>query len=430
MLALQAAHASGPDRIAAPDSSFSGPRTLAVLDPVDLTTNLPDPLAGKLLRRNLAANPAWRVLSGDSIAKQLRDLGMDPELPCSEFQCAFDAGNALQSEFVLFGTSTDLPEVNAYTLGLAHIPTSQMVWSRVGQAPNRFGEGGRTARRGNILEGPLRFAVSDLDPASLDMRKRPSQGLLGVIDGGQSTPHSRVAMYRALAHAYATRTYDMLGPSELEALVAALDLDRNKGQNPNAQETVAAGTGPSSPHGKGGSAQEPPGSRDMLALGKQMGVRYLLRSETRTEGREYSMDLSLYDVNAGRKIREWPSRGTTDYESLLNLEDRFMTALGEGEHGAGADGFAPRPAGTRHPVRTFFKASSVSMAVLGAGALGYMAWRSHAQADQAYSDFKTADNHTEVDRARSRVIRKDSDTRKFGILSGLTFAFGVAVWTF
>jgi hypothetical protein len=104
--------------------------------------------------------------------------------------------------------------------------------------------------------------------------------------------------------------------------------------------------------------------------------------------------------------------------------------LGEGEHGAGADGFAPRPAGTRHPVRTFFKASSVSMAVLGAGALGYMAWRSHAQADQAYSDFKTADNHTEVDRARSRVIRKDSDTRKFGILSGLTFAFGVAVWTF
>ena len=90
---------------------------------------------------------------------------------------------------MLFGTSTDLPEVNAYTFGLAHIPTSQMVWSRVGQAPNRFGEGGRTVRRGTILEGPLKFAVSDLDPAALDLRKRPSQGLLGVMDGGQSTPN-------------------------------------------------------------------------------------------------------------------------------------------------------------------------------------------------------------------------------------------------
>jgi hypothetical protein len=431
MLSMNEVHAAKPERAAAPESTYTGPRTLAVLDPVDLTTNLPDPLAGKLLRRSLAANPAWRVLSGDSIAKQLRDLRMDPDLPCSEFQCAFDAGNALQSEFVLFGTSTDLPEVNAYTLGLAHIPSSQMVWSRVGQVPNRVGEGGHTARRGNILEGPLRFAVSDLDPGSLDLRKRPSRGLLGVMDGGQSTPHSRVAMYRALAHAYSSRAFDMLGPSELDALVAALDLDRNKGQTGrNAQETLAAGTGPSAPHGKGGSAAADPGNEDMLALGKQIGVRYLLRSEMSTEGREYAMDLSLYDVAAGKKIRDWPSRGTTDYESLLNLEDRFMTALGEGERSPGADGFAPRPPGNRHLARTFFKGSTISLATLGAGVLGYMAWKSHTQADQAYADFKTASDHNSVNQARSRVIEKDTDTRKFGILAGLSLAFGVAVWTF
>jgi hypothetical protein len=431
MLSLTGVHAAKPEGAASPESTSTGPRTLAVLDPVDLTTNLPDPLAGKLLRRSLSANPAWRVLSGDSIAKQMRDLRMDPDLPCSEFQCAFDAGNALQSEFVLFGTSTDLPEVNAYTLGLAHIPTSQMVWSRVGQVPNRVGESGHTARRGNILEGPLRFAVSDLDPASLDLRKRPSRGLLGVMDGGQSTPHSRVAMYRALAHAYSSRAYDMLGPSELEALVAALDLDRTKGLAArNAQETLAAGTGPSSPHGKGGSAGADPENGDMLALGKQMGVRYLLRSEMRTEGRDYAMDLSLYDVAAGRKIRDWPSRGTSDYESLLNLEDRFMTALGEGERGPGADGFAPRPTANRHLARTFFKGSTISLAALGAGVLGYMAWQSHTQADQAYADFKSTTDPGKVSQARSRVIDKDTDTRKFGILSGLSLALGVAVWTF
>jgi hypothetical protein len=427
--AVHVAHAAKPERARAPDSAMNGPRTLAVLDPVDLTTNLPDPLAGKLLRRSLAANPAWHVLPGDSIAKQLRDLRMDPDLPCSEFQCAFDAGNALQSEFVLFGTSTDLPEVNAYTLGLAHIPTSQMVWSRVGQVPNRVGEAGHTARRGNILEGPLRFAVSDLDPAALDLRKRPSRGLLGVMDGGQSTPHSRVAMYRALAHAYSSRAYDMLGPSELDALVAALDLDRNKGQVRSPQETLAAGTGPSTPHGKGGSALADADTGDMLALGKQIGVRYLLRSEMSTEGREYAMDLSLYDVSAGRKIRDWPSRGTTDYESLLNLEDRFMTALGEGEPGPGA-GFPSAPPSNRHLARNFFKGSTISLAAMGAGVLGYMAWKSHAQADQAYADFKAANDHGQVDRARSRVIQKDTDTRKFGILAGLSLAFGVAVWTF
>lgn len=421
MLCIPAANAA---QAPAPESSLTAPRTIAVLDPVDLSTNEPDPVAGRLLRRGLAENPAWRVLPGDSIAKQLRDLGMDPDLPCSEFQCAFDAGNALQSEFVLFGTSTDLPEMNAYTLGLAHIPSSQMVWSRVGQAPNRPGESRRTARRGSVLEGPLKFAVSDLDPGTLDLRKRPSRGLLGVMDGGQSTPHSRVALYRALAHAYSSRTYDMLGPAELDALVAALDLDPSTGRPRG--EDLAAGTGPASPHGVGGSAFGPSGGGDMLALGKQMGVRYLLRSEVRTEGREYAMDLSLYDVAAGKKVRSWPSRGTTDYASLLNLEDRFMTALGEGN---GGDTFG-RPAPSGHPWRTFFKGSSIGLAAIGAGALGYMAWRAHTQADQAYDDFKAARTSGEASQARSRVIHKDTETRRFGLLGGLSLALGVVVWSF
>ena len=149
MICIPAVHAKSASP--APESSLSTPRTIAVLDPVDLTTDQPDPVAGKLLRRSLAENPGWRVLPGDSIAKQLRDLGMDPDHPCSEFQCAFDAGNALQSEFVLFGTSTDLPEMNAYTLGLAHIPSSQVVWSRVGQALKRPGNSAH-AHHGAILK--------------------------------------------------------------------------------------------------------------------------------------------------------------------------------------------------------------------------------------------------------------------------------------
>lgn len=423
MICVPAVHAKPASP--APESSLTGPRAIAVLDPVDLTTGQPDPVAGKLLRRGLAENPAWRVLPGDSIAKQMRDLGMDPDHPCSEFQCAFDAGNALQSEFVLFGTSTDLPEVNAYTLGLAHIPSSQVVWSRVGQALKRPGNSPH-AHHGSILEGPLKFAVSDLEPAALDLHKHPSLGLLGVMDGGQSTPQSRVALHRALAHAYATRSYDMLGPAELDALVAALDLDSAKSQagGPDAYATVSGGTGPASAHGLGGSGLAASGSSDMLALGKQMGVRYLLRSDVRNEGGGYAMDLSLYDVSAGRKIRAWPSRETTDYVSLLNLEDRFMTALGE-------DGPVARPLPTaHHPWRSFFKGSGISMAVIGAGALGYLAWQSHIQADQAYNEFKTAKVRSNADQARARVIEKDTETRKYGLLGGLSLAFGVLIWSF
>lgn len=400
--------------------AFKGPRTLAVLDPVDLSTNLPDAAAGRMLRRSLAENPAWRVLTGDSIARQLRDLGMDPDLPCAEFQCAFDAGNALQSEFVLFGTATDLPEVNAYTLGVAHIPSSQVVWSRVGQAPKRSSAAGR--RRGNILEGPLRFAVTDLDPFSLDLRKRPSRGLLGVLDGGQSTPHSRVAMHRALAHAYASRSFDMLGPAELDALLAALDLDPSTGRSRGVRSAEAGdGTGIRPEAGIGGSGPGPGG--DMLSLGSAMGVRYLLRSQVRTEGREYEMNLTLYDVAGRKPLREWPSKGTSDYASLLGLEDRFMTALGD-------EGPTPRAAPRRSPWRAFGKGATVGLATIGGAALGYMAWQAKLDADSEYDRFKAARTADEAKAARARVMASDTEARKFGILGGLTLAVGVAVWSF
>ena len=415
---------AAPGGSAAIDPGFKGPRTLTVLDPVDLTTNLPDPAAGLMLRRALAGNPAWRVLPGDSAARQLRDLGIDPDLPCAEFQCAFDAGNALQSEFVLFGTATDLPEVHAYTLGVAHVPTSQMVWSRVGQAPKRSTAEAR--RRGNILEGPLRFAVSDLEPYSLDLRKRPSRGLLGVLDGGQSTPHSRVAMHRALAHAYASRAYDMLGPAELEALLAALDLDPATGRARGVR-TADAGTGPGGEAGLGGSGMARPGETsggdDMLALGSAMGVRYLLRSQVRTEGREYGMNLTLYDVAGRKPIREWPSKGTSDYASLLGLEDRFMTALGD-------EGPAPRAPAARHPWRSFGKGATVGLAAVGGAAMGWLAWQAKTDADQEYARFKSARTSGEAAEARSRVLAKDTDARRYGIMGGVTLALGAAVWTF
>jgi hypothetical protein len=447
----------------APPAGFStdGPRSLTVMDPVDLTTGLPDPESGAMLRRTLSANAHWNVLPGDTTLKRMREYGLDPDMPCMEFQCAFDAGNALQTEFVLFGTTTSLPEMHAYTLDLVHVPTSQVAWSRAGEAPKRGGER-KQNRKGYILEGSLQFAVSDLEPASLNLRKNPSLGLLGVMDAGQSTPHSRVALHRALTHAYASRAYDLLGPAEMDELLAALDLrggpadprggpadPRGGPADPRGGPadlrggpqggTNAAGAAPNGPYGAvaqaagtggpGGAGGNPgfggSGSpEDMLSIGRKMGVRYLLWTKVETLGREYKLDMSLYDVAGQKLLRHWPARETADFGSLLSLEDRFLTVLGDN---------APlSAAGTKSPskLRLFGKVTSISLAAAAGGALGYMAYQSKTDADLEYQRFRGARSEQEASQARLRVLEQDTQTRRYGLLGGLSLALGVAVWAF
>ncbi len=402
--------------------SASGPRSLSILNPVDLTTGLPDPDAGELLRATLAKNPQWKVLPGDDADRTLREYGLDPHLPCTEFQCAYDAGNALQNEFILFGTTTSLPEMHAYTLDLVHVPSSQVVWSRVGQAPKR--SGGHN-RKGYILEGTLQFAVSDLDPGALDLQKRPTLGLLGVMDAGQSTPHSRVALHRALTHAYASRAYDLLGPAELDELLAALDIPKR------ASGSLADGTGPkdgtgnASGSGIGGSRSAPDGSADMLAIGTKMGVRYLLWSRVKNQGREYKTELTLYDV-AGRKlVRHWPSKKSSDFASLLSMEDRFLTALGDQAPSSQVPG-PPR----RSKVKLFGKIASISLATAASAAMGYMAYQYKQDADKEYRRFQVARSEQEASLARQSVLKHDTQAKQYGALGGLSLALGVAVWVF
>ncbi|HKP95308.1 MAG TPA: hypothetical protein VJ385_06080 [Fibrobacteria bacterium] len=408
---------------AAPVFSAQGPRTLTLLDPVNLASGLPDREAGGMLRRALAQNPGWRMAAGDSSARMLREYGLDPDVPCAEFQCAFDAGNALQTEFVLFGTATALPELHAFTLDLVHVPTSQVVWSRVGEIPKRPGSDRKQKRAGYVLEGSLQFAVADLDPASLELRKRPSLGLLGIMDAGQSTPHSRVAVNRALTHAYASRAYDLLGPGELEELMAALDIRGG---------TAAAApgdppTGPGGGEGMGGSGN--PGGRaggeDMLSLGTKMGVRYLLWTKVRPDGPEFRMDMTLYDVAGRKALRHWPARETADFGSLLDLEDRFMTVLGNGAPTAD-----PRPAAPHSGLKTAGKIASITVTAAAAAALGFLAYRSKRNADAEYERFQDAQSQREAQEARTSVIRQDKQARHYGVLGGLSLALGVAVWAF
>ncbi|MDB5047450.1 MAG: hypothetical protein JWO30_521 [Fibrobacteres bacterium] len=409
-----------------PVFSAQGPRSLTILDPVNLASGLPDPESGGMLRRALSQNPHWRVTSGDSTGRMLRELGLDPDLPCTEFQCAFDAGNALQTEFVLFGTTTELPDLHAFTLDLVHVPTSQVIWSRVGELPKRYGSAGKENRKGYVLEGSLQFAVADLDPASLDLKKRPTLGLLGVMDAGQSTPYSRVALHRALSHAYASRAYDLLGPAELDELMAALDI---RGGTGTPAASADAATGPAGEAGAGGTGNlegtQVRGREDMLSLGTKMGVRYLLWTKIVPDGPEFKMDVALYDVAGRKTLRHWPSRETGDFEALLGVEDRFLTVLGNGAPMAD-----PRPAAPRSAFKTFGKVTTVTLAAVAAGALGYLAYEYKQNADSEYRRFRGAQSQSEAAAARENVMRRDTQARHYGLLGGFSLALGVAVWAF
>lgn len=432
--AAPSASAGALDGEQAPATTLAktGPRTLTILDPVNLTTSLPDPEAGAILRAHMKKNSAWHVLDGDSTARLLREFNLDPDLPCAEFQCAFNAGNALQTEFVLFATTTSLPALHAFTLDLVHVPTSQVVWSRVGEAPKRQ-SAYRQSPNGIILKGSLAFAVSDLDPAAINLRRRPSMGLLGVMDAGQSTPHSRVALHRALSHAYASRGYDLLGPAEMDELAAALDY-RTPADNLAAagSESAGRGTGETRAMGMGGSVSGvraakgfAPGGNDMYELGGKMGVRYLLWTKVEYEGRDYKMDLALYDV-AGRKLlRHWPAKESADFNSLLGIEDRFMTVLGNDAPMAQLPD-APRRSG----VRTFGKFASIGLAVAAGATLGYFAYQDKQEADREYVRYRNASTRQEAEQAKRNVEEQDTRARQFGVLGGVSLALGAAVWAF
>ena len=57
-------------------------RTLAILDPVDLHTQKPDPDWGEFLRRNFTTNPKWKVVSRDTLLSKFKDYKIDVHAPC------------------------------------------------------------------------------------------------------------------------------------------------------------------------------------------------------------------------------------------------------------------------------------------------------------------------------------------------------------
>lgn len=373
-----------------PRSEEPAGRSIAVLDPINLFNQFPDPELGEFLRNAFERSPRWKVVPRDTMHARFRDYKMDAGAACHEFQCSFDAGNVLATEFVLFGSITPWGDLYAYTLNITHVRSSQVVWSKVGEVLRRQ-NGEPTA----ALEATLSQIAGSLDPDELDTRRGLRRGLLTVLDlsPGGSTP-SRVMAERVATHLYASRNFDIMSRRELEELLAALDMKK----------------GSFSPTDSG-----------IFALGGKMDITHLVYSRLTVKGsagkggEEFQLQLALYDIAAARKVREWPSKPDNDFRKILEFENRFFASLFKmPEYDSESDKSA------RWGPALAYGGMGLGLALSTVfGLLAYSAWQ---EADREYEQFKGARSREAAMASRERVEQSDRKALVFGGLGGLSLA--------
>jgi hypothetical protein len=370
---------------AAKGSGRSEQRVLAVLDPVDLHLMTADPDWGDFMRRSFAANPSWKVLARDSMMTKLQDYGVDTRVACHEFQCAFDAGNILSAEFVLFWSVTGLDELYAYTLNLVHVPTSQTVWSKVGDIRKR-----QLGSPSGALEASLAQLADWLGPDKVRTGRREKLGQLTVLDlsAAGSTP-ARAMAERVATHLYASRNYDIMGKKELDELLSALGINK---------------------------AAFLPSDSSIYAIGGKMGISHLVYSRllaTRNGGLQ--LRLALYDIAARKLMRERLSQSTQDFRKLLQFEESFFSSLFR-MPGSEAGGAPPQP-----KPRWTWAGAGTSLAF--AAVCGYFSYAAAKDADREYARFQTqAGSRESAEGLRAKVQDKDRSSLVWGVMGGIGLA--------
>jgi hypothetical protein len=368
-----------------------GPRTLLVLDPVDLSNETQKRPVGDFLRKRADDGGRWRVMDGDSARKHMKEFRLDAETPCKEFQCAFDAGSALGLEFVLFGTVAPMGELQAYTLNLLHVPTAQVVWARAGETLRREDEYPIQAQK-----RALDWALSDLDLSRLDLRKRSGRAPVAVFEDGSGTVQSKALHERAVAHLYAARRFDLVNPSEMDDLLKAMDVP------------------PPQPYAP---------EESLLALGKKLEVRYVLSARLAQSKHDYHLKVSLHDFESPQQKRPWKARGTSDFGKVLRMEDGFFSDLADRDP-------LDRPLASPSRLKTAGKVLTVTLALAAGAGLGYLAYESKREADSEYDRFQASQSQQQAESSRQNVRDKDEQAGRYGIFGGLSLMLGASVWAF
>jgi hypothetical protein len=310
-----------------PSTPVISPR-IAVLDPIDLLDNQPKGDAGTVLRTALPGSE-WTLLSHDSTSRKLREYGQNPDQACNSTQCAFDIGNILQVDYVLYGTCSNFGRIDASTLKLLHIPTAQIVWVRAFESPSGYG----VVREQNLAAAYAK-EIGDLKVSNLDLEKTLAKKSLAVVDLSDNPQSARVFFERVCTRIYGVRRYDLMAPSELSDLLNALDI--------NKYSIV-------------------PSLENMIGLGQKLGVGYLLYSRLYRDGKSHVYRLAFYDISAKKLVLELPPQPSQDDSKLLDYERIFFKTLAERDKSTDA------PVAKVGAKKSHSTALWVSLGVLGVG---------------------------------------------------------------
>lgn len=385
-----------PDRIPAGEEKASGLPTIAVLDPVNLSDGRSDFRNGDFLRARLSQAGRFNPMPGRNMAEKLKEFDWNGGENCHEFQCGFDAGNVLLTDYVLFGTITSLDRLYAFTFNVLHVASGKVLRSEVGDVPRRAAAGGEEP-----LQARLEAFISGLDPASFRKAELFSRGLMAVVDLSPVSPESRVLSERITTHVNASRQYDLMSQSELRELLAAMEIRLGSLQ------TTDSG---------------------MIALGTRLNAAYLVHSKLIPEAGGTRLDLALFDVAGKRRIRDWPAKATRNFQDLLNMEHRFFTTLvdprTEPLSGAGP---ATGPKKQRSP---WTRGALSAIGVTATAGLATLAVSMRKDADAAFDRAESAHSRDSGEKWKRKAEENDRRALLYGSLSALTLGASIAVWTF
>ncbi len=320
---------------------------------------------------------------------KFREYNVPPSNACREFQCAFDAGNYMMSEFVAYGTVTRVDDWLAFTLEIVHMQSSQTVFSEAGEVRR-----GTDANPGAALESVFRRMLEGLDPAKLASVRKEKHGLITVLNLSPGMAASRVLSARLSNHLQSTRNFDIMTQLEQRELLSALEINL---------------------------AKFTPSDSGIFWLGAKMGVSHLLYTRLAGKDPDYSLGLALYDIQTRRKLREWPSRSMGDFRKLLLTEDKFFAGLFIPQVAAEK----PRPLGQP---RWHWAAAGAGLALTAYSAYATLA--SQREADRQYTLYRQALSSHSAAIHQDRVQRREREALIFGSAAGLGLLVAAASITF
>ncbi len=265
---------------------------IAVLDLVDINTERPIASLAEILRDRLEKDGKFHPISRDTLHQRWASFGSDPNTACNQIQCAFDLGSLAQAQFVLFGTASKTQQFQSITLKLLHIQSAKIIWAKV--VSNETNPG---VNRSQPIDKVLEDAISGLSP---ELPREKSAGYLAALDFSENTSNAKILYERLTTRVYGIGHYDVMSPSELEELLAALEINK---------------------------FSIVPSMENMVALGQKIGVTHLIYGRLFRETDKYRYRLAMYDVANKAVVQEAPAFASSDITGFFTYEDDFFRDL-------------------------------------------------------------------------------------------------------